>query len=68
MLAVTTFALELLRWAPTAIQGVQSAAELLRWGTSLVEQMVKEGRDPTIEEIEELDSRIAKLRGELHTD
>jgi hypothetical protein len=58
------YALQLLQALPALIQAGQDASDLI----ARVKEMHDQGRDPTPGEWDDLNARIAPLRGDLHTD
>lgn len=62
------FAMTLLDIVPSIVKGVTGAVEAFGAGHEVVKKLVDEDRDPTDEEWAKLNSDIAALRTELHTD
>jgi hypothetical protein len=58
------YALQLLQALPALIQAGQDAADLV----ARVKEMHDQGRDPSPGEWDDLNARIATLRGDLHAD
>lgn len=62
-------ALLLLKLLDLAIAGISAAPDVIarvRQGRSKLEAMIQEGRDPTPDEMAEIDADIAGLRERLH--
>jgi len=53
---------------PLAIKGITSAIAAWKEGSARIAAMVAENRDPTDEEWDDLNTRCAALRQDLHTD
>lgn len=62
------FAQVVIKWVPPAIQGIQAAIEAWQWGSALINTMITEKRNPTMDEWAELDRRTEELRALLHSD
>lgn len=59
-------AMELLSALPALIEAGRDIAGLVKEGNETLAKAQAEGRDPTKEEWDELNKKIAELRAELH--
>lgn len=66
MPAVLAYALQLLGSLPMLIEAGANVVELVKHGEEKISAMVKEKRNPTQAERDELKARIQALRDELH--
>lgn len=62
------FVLTVLDVVPDIVKGVGGAIEAFTAGHAVVKKLVEEDRDPTPEEWDRLNSDVAALRDQLHTD
>jgi len=65
-MSALVYATQLLGALPALLEVGANVMGLITTGSARLQQMASEGRDPTAEEWDELNARIAALRGELH--
>ena len=68
MLQAIHFATLAMQWAQTLAETGGEVVELLGWARPLVQKMGEDHRNPTQQEWDELNRRIAEIRTRLHSD